>query len=403
MTFLRRVKIRNYKSIAACDVALGPLTFLVGPNGAGKSNFLDALRFVADALNTSLERAALDRGGILQLPRRGQEMDGAFGIRLEINLPEGATGHYALQVVSTLMDPGPIVVREECSIRHRSGHEDGFDVRAGLLSQSIVSSASAPHEWRPDRLYLAAASGQTQFAPLFDGLSGMHFYNLEPRRMRQLQPRSAARALARDGSNVAGVLHQLAEGDQRSKKRIQEYLAAIVPGIEEVRTAELGGHEGLEFVQPASGAGATRPFPAANMSDGTLRALGVLVALFQPAGKGAPASLVGIEEPELALHPAAAEVLLDAMHESSLHTQVIVTTQSPDLLDNKEIETDTLLAVAVDGGTTKIGPVDEVGRSVLRDRLFTPGELLRLDQLAPGEDVNKAGAASDLELFDSRD
>jgi AAA15 family ATPase/GTPase len=41
-TFPTRVKVKNYKSIAACDVALGPLTFLVGPNGAGKSNFLDA-------------------------------------------------------------------------------------------------------------------------------------------------------------------------------------------------------------------------------------------------------------------------------------------------------------------------------------------------------------------------
>jgi recombinational DNA repair ATPase RecF len=45
--FIRRVTIRNYKSIAACQVDLSPLMFLVGANGAGKSNFLDALRFVA--------------------------------------------------------------------------------------------------------------------------------------------------------------------------------------------------------------------------------------------------------------------------------------------------------------------------------------------------------------------
>ena len=41
-----RIALRNYKSIAACDVQLAPLSFLVGPNGCGKSNFLDALRFV---------------------------------------------------------------------------------------------------------------------------------------------------------------------------------------------------------------------------------------------------------------------------------------------------------------------------------------------------------------------
>ncbi len=69
-TFLTKVVLRNYKSIAACDVQLCPLVFLVGPNGAGKSNFLDALRFVADALRTSLDHALRDRGGIKEVRRR---------------------------------------------------------------------------------------------------------------------------------------------------------------------------------------------------------------------------------------------------------------------------------------------------------------------------------------------
>ena len=51
--FLKRVCIRNYKSIGACSVELGALTILVGRNGSGKSNFLDALRLVADGLQTS--------------------------------------------------------------------------------------------------------------------------------------------------------------------------------------------------------------------------------------------------------------------------------------------------------------------------------------------------------------
>src|SRR3954468_7995627 len=63
-TFLRRVVLSNYRSIAACDVRLGPLRFLVGPNGSGKSNFLDALRFVADSLQTSVDHALRERGGI---------------------------------------------------------------------------------------------------------------------------------------------------------------------------------------------------------------------------------------------------------------------------------------------------------------------------------------------------
>ncbi len=61
--FLRRVKIRNYKSIGKSDVELGRLNVLVGINGSGKSNFLDALRFVVDGLQTSLDHAIKARGG----------------------------------------------------------------------------------------------------------------------------------------------------------------------------------------------------------------------------------------------------------------------------------------------------------------------------------------------------
>jgi ABC-type hemin transport system ATPase subunit len=66
--FLTRVRIRNYKSIGKCDASLYPLTVLVGRNGSGKSNFLDALRFVTEALHTSLDHAIKSRGG----HRRGQ-------------------------------------------------------------------------------------------------------------------------------------------------------------------------------------------------------------------------------------------------------------------------------------------------------------------------------------------
>jgi len=68
---VRRVRLRNYKSIAACDVRLGPFTALVGPNGSGKSNFLDALRFVRDALDTNLEHALRERGVLVALFQPG--------------------------------------------------------------------------------------------------------------------------------------------------------------------------------------------------------------------------------------------------------------------------------------------------------------------------------------------
>src|ERR1700684_1588175 len=62
--FLRRVRIRGYKSIAFCDVTLAPLTILVGRNASGKSNFLDALAFLRDALDDGLDSALENHGGV---------------------------------------------------------------------------------------------------------------------------------------------------------------------------------------------------------------------------------------------------------------------------------------------------------------------------------------------------
>lgn len=54
---VQRVRIRNYKGIGSSDIPLGGLTILVGRYGAGKSNFLNALRFITDGLQTSLGQA----------------------------------------------------------------------------------------------------------------------------------------------------------------------------------------------------------------------------------------------------------------------------------------------------------------------------------------------------------
>jgi len=80
---------------------------------------------------------------------------------------------------------------------------------------------------------------------------------------------------------------------------------------------QVGPKETLEFRQTIGGAKNPWRFPAANMSDGTLRALGILVALFQPGGSGR-IPLVGIEEPAVALHPAAAGVLMHYVRPPSI-------------------------------------------------------------------------------------
>ena len=126
------------------------------------------------------------------------------------------------------------------------------------------------------------------------------------------------------------------------------------------------------------------------MSDGTLRVLGVLVARYQGSGmESGNAVLVGIEDAEAALHPAAAGVLADALLEASRRVQVVITSHSADLLDRDGIPPESILAVVSEDGETRLAQPDEAGRTMLPNHLFTAGELLRIDQLTPDPELSK--------------
>ena len=395
-TFITRVALKNYKSIAECDVRLQPLTFLVGANGAGKSNFLDSLGFVADALNSSLEHALRSRGGINEVRRRSGGHPNHFSIRLDFILPNGATGHYAFRIGARTH--GKYEVKNEvCMIQDAEifTPEAYFRVSDGTVTRTSVDVAPAATR---DRLYLVNASGLSEFRPVYEALSHMGFYRLNPDKIRDLQMPETGDMLLPDGSNLTSVLARFSPA---AKRRLEKYLAKIVPGIHGVRVKEFGHRETLEFRQDMAGAKYPWRFLANNMSDGTLRGLGILVALFQGNHNTQQRiTLVGIEEPEVTLHPAAISVLLDGFQDAANETQIVITSHSPDLLDDKGLNTESVLTVEAREGNTVIAQMGKASKSVLRNKLFTTGELLRLNQLKPdAASAVRAVNTSQLQLF----
>jgi predicted ATPase len=398
--FLKRVVLKNYKSIAECSVKLGPLNFLVGPNGSGKSNFLCALRLVAESLRDSLEHSLRERGGISEVRRKSKGGPGRprhFGIRLEFDLPDGMSGFYAFKV-GALQKGGFEVQQEECHLWSvQKTFEHFYITESGVVTDT---SANIKLPVSPDRLLLVAAAGLPEFRLLYDNLSRMGFYNLNPDEIREPQPTDTGEVLKRDGSNLSSVLNALSRGNQNARNRVTEFLSKVVPGVQKIAVKPVGKKETLEFHQYISTRDNPLRFLAENMSDGTLRALGVLTALFQSANGGSKrVPLVGIEEPEAAVHPGAAGVLRDALRAAAENMQVLVTSHSPDLLDDKDVSDEWILAVVSENGETKIGPVNKEDRSLMKDRLFTAGELLKQGQLTPDLEVIKQTPTKQYELF----
>jgi predicted ATPase len=376
--FVRRVRIRNYKSIEKCDVRLSSLTILVGRNGSGKSNFLDALRFVSDSLKSPIDHALQLRGGIDAVRRISTGHPHNFAISLEVSLLTGESATYQFEI--TAKAKGGFDVRhEQLEI---TGHSSSglYLVKSGRL---VKSSEKNMPPLLPDRLYLTNAAGLPVFRPLYDALSSMGFYNLNPDAMKELQNPDAGELLHRDGSNIASVVARLTTEKPENMERVDEFLRTIVPGIVGAERISLGPRETLQFKQAVEGSKHPWKFYATNMSDGTLRAFGMLVAVTQLANGNFSVSLVGIEEPETALHPAAAGAVMDALREAAERTQVIVTTHSTDLLDQVDPTKEALLVALAEHGNTKIATVDKASSDAIQKHLMTPGELLRLDQLEP--------------------
>ena len=315
-----------------------------------------------------------------------------------MNLSDWRDAKYGFEIAAR--PRGGFVVKQEY-LRVRRANRD-------VLAEYHVEDASVTHASHekmppaaPDRLYLVSASGLPLFREVYDALLSMGFYNLNPDAMKELQSPDAGELLHRDGGNIASVIARLGADEPEVKERIKSYLVTIVPGISDVERVALGPRETLEFRQKVVGSQHPWKFYATSMSDGTLRALGALVAVTQLAERNNPASLVGIEEPETALHPAAAGALMDALQEAAARTQIIVTTHSPDLLDQYDPATQGLLAVRSEEGNTRVAFTDGASLKAIKDHLYTPGEMLRMDQLEP--DAADLGRQEQLKLFEFED
>ncbi len=380
---LSEVRIRGYRSLWDSRVTLGPLTVLVGPNGSGKSSFVDALTFLGDALTTSPADALKTRGGIKDVLTRGARQ--ADEISIEVAFQSRTPGRFVGQyrVVFRLASDGDFTIpREICALMTESGQQShNYEVNDGRWVNRV---AGVEFKLAHNRLALPLLSGIEQFAPVYEALTHIYCYDINDQAMRAPHEGDDGDHLAADGSNAASVLQRLRERDKALYQAVKETLARIVPGIKEVTTRRRGRQLALAFEEAFSG-GTSAAFEASSISEGTLRALAVLLAIYQLQ---AP-TLVMLEEPEASIHPGAAAILADALSEASLRTQILVTTHSPDLITRFDV--DALRAVDRTNGITVIAQLAEQQRQAVRERLFTSGELLRIEGLRPG---SAAGGAA---------
>ena len=386
--FLRRVRIRGYKSIAFCDVTLEPLTILVGRNASGKSNFLDALAFLQDAMASSVAEALKRRGGVHSILCRSASTD-TFSVEIETALTVGGAkreyfARYRFSIRAGGDDAAERPVEDLTVTDVAGGQEFGFHTQGDRVIFFGADEKRSGRTYNPTPDLFLRIAVNDPYLNLARFLRYMGFYNFHPDAIRRLQKPNPGWLLERDGGNLASVIETTRENDPEAVERVGRYLSAITETAELLGVARYGEYETVRFRVAQDG----KPleFDAASMSDGTLRALAALTAGFQNIPRHGSPSLIGIEEPESALHPAAMRALVAALDEATLRTQVLLTTHSADLLDNSAIRPENIRVVQMIDGQTLIGPVDAAGVEIVRRKLNTLGGLERDNLLEPDLD-----------------
>lgn len=392
---IKQLILKRYLSIPSERIVLDNPTIFVGRNGSGKSNLVSVFAFLAEAMASPLQAVFDKAGGISAVRNRssGRSYPPNLGLRVDFGRVNGkaATGFYAFEV-KALPNYGFSVVREQCSVVFERGAHSWFD-RIGTKFTSNVSGMRPALD--PASLSLPLVGGEAKFAPLLRTLAAMRVYSIEPGKLREMQEPDSGTSLRHDGSNVTSVLKEIQRQSAADFQRISEFLATIVPNTKQVQVKKHGKNLALEFIQEWGEKNRLK-FEGFSMSDGTLRAIGILAAVFQ---RPVP-SLIVVEEPEATIHPGALESVLDLLRHASRHMQVVITTHSPELLDANWITDCHLRIVEWTQGATRVATVSEPTRKALHDHLMGAGELLRSNALDPAPLFDEEAKLSHDDLFE---
>jgi predicted ATPase len=359
------LRLENYRAFRETEVGFANVTFLVGKNSSGKSTVLEALRLLSDAVRTPLTdlTSNRDRLGLLGSIFR----DRLDNVGIELELSRGSDTY----AYSASFFAPPLVMKEQLRRngelivdRDRDGEATvvGEDVKLFL---GIVTSD----------LLIPQLSGIAVASPFVQALRSLHVFDLQPSELRD--PRfglDPSKSLGRSGSDLVSAVLALSQSRPDRYELLKDFLSAVVPGFRDMAVnEELTSFSVLEV----GFEGLPTRLNQTELSDGFLFLLGNLTALLG-AKDG---DVVLLEEPERHLHPGALGAMADAIEIASRTCQIVITTQSPELLSAEWVRAEHLRLVKWHEAGSQIEEVSAGVAELLQRELSSAGELLRAGTL----------------------
>ena len=373
---IKKIKVSNYRSLGPDTVIdLDRLTVLVGQNGSGKSNVADIIRFISDIMRIGLEGSLTKRHGIKAVRRWSSGKP--LNLHLSVDLVEKEfSGSYSFEIASD-RHHDYVVKQEMGSI---TTPEDTF-----IYIVNNQKWISGPEGIRPKisptNLVLPLVAGDERFKPMVDALKNMEVYNISPENLRKPQLYDSNKPMEEHGFNWISILKD--QEVSSWKPELVSALGKLTNDIDDIDIKQLSGYLIAKFKHGFTGQSKkAKWFESSQESDGTLRIAGIISALLQHP----PLAVIGIEEPELTIHPGAIPLLMNFFNQAKQSSQVIITTHSPELLDCVKNSENVRVVERIDG-ISRIKKMDADQINAVKDGLFSLGELHRVEGLQ-GEQIS---------------
>ncbi|CBL44418.1 conserved hypothetical protein [gamma proteobacterium HdN1] len=350
---ITRLVLHGYKSIAECDIQLGRINVLIGANGAGKSNLIGFFRLIQRILSEQLQFSVSEMGGpdtLLHFGRKHTE-------EIAAELYFGNNG-YQFKLQPT--QDNRIMFAKESLWWNRTGESQ---IQSGHFETYFSRKKSSSNVY-------------DYVIPPMRSWRVYHFHDTSrSAAVKQIHGINDNEYLREDGRNLAAFLYRLKNNHYEHYQRIVKTIKLIAPffGDFHLRPTTSNSEKiQLEWTE----FGHDIPFTASALSDGSLRFICLATVLLQPA-EFMPASVL-IDEPELGLHPFAITVLGALIKSASQQHQLIVSTQSVELVN--EFDAEDLIVVDKMGSASVLRRLDT---SVLAEWLeeYSLGELWKKNLL----------------------
>lgn len=333
------LELENWRNFLKVSVDLQQRVFVVGPNAAGKSNFLDVFRFLRDVADpqNGFQRAAQEiRRGVSQI--RSLHARSRSNVVIDVSVDLEAEGDWRYRIGFTQAKNRSPVVAEEHVWR---GNE------------KVLTRPDPDDHKDPERLtqtHLEQVNANKDFRALAQFFSRVQYLHVVPQLIRE-PDRSGGKARDPFGGDFLEQLARTPEATRKSRlRKIEDALRIAVPQLVNLRLErDERGAAHLEATyshwRPKAGRQTEAEF-----SDGTLRLIGLLWVLLD---NSAPLLL---EEPELSLHTAVVRQIPRMMHRLGRKTgrQVLVSTHSPELLQDEGISPEEVLLLEASDKDTKV-------------------------------------------------